>query len=805
MQDTPEYTEQIPATIGRYKVESVLGYGAMGAVYKAFDPLIKRTLAIKTLRLDVVRNSPQYKSFIERFNHEARISGTLSHPNIVTLFDIGEEGGLPFLAMEYVAGETIAAIIDRGERFAPERIVGLVSQVAAAIDYAHSRAVVHRDIKPSNLILSEGDRVKVTDFGIAKLADTDMTQSGVLLGTPSYMSPEQAMGEPLDGRSDIFSLGVCAFEMLSGEQPFPGTNVTSILYKLVHVDPIEPPDLEMSGLVPDKWREVFGKVLAKKPVDRYQTAAEFVQDLELCLGAWFGSTMTPDGLDRTLVTTDAMPVLPSAPSPPASRPAEDDEIAPLMLPLEPEPEELPATVLLRTPLPELKPSSSEADAAGETADLALPGTNAPASTPAPQDAGAPDEDEQDHTILLRHDEPTAPLPASKDDLAETTVLPPGSGLRSSTGQIPPPVPPATRASTPPPLPPSATPVPGGTVARTPQPAAPRQTAVGGTRPPAAPASSRGPATWLLVAVGAFGIVAVAAMTVLIVNLLHRPEPVAPTPAVVATPEPTPVPLPATTEGMLTVSSEPAGASVTVNGEGRGETPVELRLPLGLYDVQLALKGYLSQQHSVELTESNAQVQMTLTLQRSSEAKAPIRVASTPSGALVLIDGARVGHTPLESPPLAPGRHRVEISLEGYQSAKREVTTRAGKPKRLVVELARTAPAATPPPPAPVATVDHARIYESTEVDQPPKKVKGLSPDPVGLPKLKSGEKISITVSFVVTEDGEVADINIEKSEAGPKMNESVTRTLRRWEFQPGVLHGEKVKVRQTRIFTYKQG
>jgi TonB family protein len=767
MQDTPEYTEQIPATIGRYKVESVLGYGAMGAVYKAFDPLIKRTLAIKTLRLDVVRNSPQYKSFIERFNHEARISGTLSHPNIVTLFDIGEEGGLPFLAMEYVAGETIAAIIDRGERFAPERIVGLVSQVAAAIDYAHSRAVVHRDIKPSNLILSEGDRVKVTDFGIAKLADTDMTQSGVLLGTPSYMSPEQAMGEPLDGRSDIFSLGVCAFEMLSGEQPFPGTNVTSILYKLVHVDPIEPPDLEMSGLVPDKWREVFGKVLAKKPVDRYQTAAEFVQDLELCLGAWFGSTMAPDGLDRTLVTTEAMPVLPSA----------------------------------------LKPPSREADAAGETADLALPGTNAPASTPAPQDAGAPEEDEQDHTILLRHDEPTAPLPASKDDLAETTVLPPGAGLRSSTGQIPPRVPPDTRASTPPPLPPSATPVPGGTVTRTrtPPPVAPRQTAVGGMRPPTAPASSRGPATWLVVAVGAFGIVAVAAMTVLIVNLLHRPAPVAPTPAVVATPEPTPVPLPATTEGMLTVSSEPAGASVTVNGEGRGETPVELRLPLGLYDVQLALKGYLSQQHSVELTESNAQVQMTLTLQRSSEAKAPIRVASTPSGALVLIDGARVGHTPLESPPLAPGRHRVEISLEGYQSAQREVTTRAGKPKRLVVELERTAPAATPPPPAPVATVDHARIYESTEVDQPPKKVKGLSPDPVGLPKLKSGEKISITVSFVVTEDGEVADINIEKSEAGPKMNESVTRTLRRWKFQPGVLHGEKVKVRQTRIFTYKQG
>ena len=279
----------MPSIIGRYQVQESIGYGAMGAVYKAFDPLIKRTLAIKTIRLDIPRQSPQYKSFIERFYHEARISGTLSHPNIVTLFDIGEEGGLPYLAMEFVEGETIASIVERGLRFKPEKVIGLVSQVASAIDYAHTKGVIHRDIKPSNLILYDTDRVKVTDFGIAKLVDAEMTQSGTLLGTPSYMSPEQAMGDKLDGRSDIFSLGVCAFEMLCGEQPFPGNNVTSILYKLVHVDPIEPANLEMNGLVPEKWHEVFGRVLAKKPDDRYQTATEFVQDLEYCLGAWFGA------------------------------------------------------------------------------------------------------------------------------------------------------------------------------------------------------------------------------------------------------------------------------------------------------------------------------------------------------------------------------------------------------------------------------------------------------------------------------------------------------------------------------------
>src|SRR5262249_6625515 len=138
----------------------------------------------------------------------------------------------------------------------------------------------------------------------AKLVDSEMTQSGTLLGTPSYMSPEQAMGDKLDGRSDIFSLGVCTFEMLAGEQPFPGTNVTSILYKLVHVEPIEPANLEMNGLVPQKWHDVFSKVLSKNPDERYQTATEFVQDLEYCLGSWFGAAM---GEEATLSETVSIP------------------------------------------------------------------------------------------------------------------------------------------------------------------------------------------------------------------------------------------------------------------------------------------------------------------------------------------------------------------------------------------------------------------------------------------------------------------------------------------------------------------
>ncbi len=299
---------EVPSAIGRYQITGTLGFGAMGAVYRAFDPLIKRTLAIKTIRLDIPRQSPQHQAFIERFYQEARISGTLSHPSIVTLFDIGEENGVPFLAMELVDGKTIGAILEEGTRFKPEKVIALVSQVAAALDYAHSRGVVHRDIKPSNLIVHEADKVKVTDFGIAKLADSEITHAGALLGTPSYMSPEQAMGEKLDGRSDIFSLGVVAFEMLSGQQPFPGANVTSILYRLVHVDPVEPANLEMNGLVPQKWREVFHKVLAKKAESRYQTASAFVQDLEYCLGAWFTGLANEETISLQMPVVDDVTV-----------------------------------------------------------------------------------------------------------------------------------------------------------------------------------------------------------------------------------------------------------------------------------------------------------------------------------------------------------------------------------------------------------------------------------------------------------------------------------------------------------------
>jgi TonB family protein len=826
MDEKGRMTEQMPQTIGRYQVLESIGFGAMGAVYKAFDPLIKRTLAIKTIRLDIPRQSPQYKSFIERFYHEARISGTLSHPNIVTLFDIGEEGGVPYLAMEFVEGETIASLLDKGLRFAPEKVIGLISQIASAVDYAHSRGVIHRDIKPSNLILYEGDRVKVTDFGIAKLVDAEMTQSGTLLGTPSYMSPEQAMGDKLDGRSDMFSLGVCAFEMLSGEQPFPGNNVTSILYKLVHVDPIEPPNLEMHGLVPQKWHEVFSKVLAKRPDDRYQTATEFVQDLEFCLGSWFGAMgeetlLEPGGarvastakaapplddgatvsLPRVVAppppvpeTTEALPVMRDAPAPtPPPRPAAaaaDD--APLTVQLKAQAPDLsslttplqrpPAAVLTPPPLP----PSQEKTILMNASALGLPPAKPTERVARPAATDSP------ATIVMNA--PPAPAPRGSDVTMRTAAPPP-----------PPVAPTPPAAARPAPPPPT---VKERTLEDTLKPPKPPAAPVGVVMRP--PAGSRGLPVGLIL--GGAGLAFVVAVVVAGIALYRSsreapaPEP-SPTPppvvAEVATPPPTPEPVPVA-PGVLRIQSNPSGATITVNGESRGTTPLDLGdLEVGIYEVKAELKGFVAQTRSVVLSSEQPQQDVAFDLARPQPSSGLVDVISTPFGAAVRIDGASVGETPLTGHRLKPGTHRVEVSIEGHQTWSGEVQIEAGKRARLEAQLLQVV-VATPPPPPPPDVVDTSQVYQPGDVDTPPRKLKGTASYPSSAPKLRSGESASVSVSFVVTPEGEVEDPKIMES-GGKILDEAVLSAVRDWKYSPGVKKGVQVKVRMTVKQTFRAG
>jgi serine/threonine protein kinase len=263
---------------GRYEIIGELGRGAMGVVYKATDPVIGRTVAVKTIKLSEEGTGLSRPELLTRFQTEARAAGLLTHPNIVVVFDAGEEDGLYYITMELVEGKSLQAHLDGGQAFALPRVLRIMEQTCSALQFAHERNVVHRDIKPANIMLTADDTVKVTDFGTAKILQFGtMQQTAHVMGTPSYMSPEQVKGRAVDGRSDIFSLGVLLYEMVTGEKPFPGQNITTVIYKIVNEEPVPPRQIDPS--IHPGISAVVMKALAKEPETRYQSCREMLEDL----------------------------------------------------------------------------------------------------------------------------------------------------------------------------------------------------------------------------------------------------------------------------------------------------------------------------------------------------------------------------------------------------------------------------------------------------------------------------------------------------------------------------------------------
>ena len=263
---------------GRYEIIGELGRGAMGVVYKATDPVIGRTVAVKTIKLSEEGTGLSRPELLTRFQTEARAAGLLTHPNIVVVFDAGEEDGLYYITMELVEGKSLQAHLDGGMAFALPRVLRIMEQTCSALQFAHERNVVHRDIKPANIMLTADDTVKVTDFGTAKILQFGtMQQTAHVMGTPSYMSPEQVKGRAVDGRSDIFSLGVLLYEMVTGEKPFPGQNITTVIYKIVNEEPVPPRQIDPS--IHPGISAVVMKALSKEPETRYQSCREMLEDL----------------------------------------------------------------------------------------------------------------------------------------------------------------------------------------------------------------------------------------------------------------------------------------------------------------------------------------------------------------------------------------------------------------------------------------------------------------------------------------------------------------------------------------------
>ncbi len=262
--------------LGKYQVLGLLGRGAMGLVYRGFDPQIERAVAIKTMRRLSDDGDPAVQEAEERFRREAKAAGRLSHPGIVAVYDFGEQGDQAFIVMELVEGRVLKEILATGHPFAVADVIDIMSKVLSALDYSHRMDVVHRDIKPGNIILTASGEVKIMDFGVARLECSTMTQTGTILGTPSYMSPEQFLGESVDGRSDIFSAGAVLYELLTGQKAFAGSFAT-VMQKVVNLDPPQPSLLRSE--VPAAFDGVVRKAMAKRCEDRYQTATEFSRDL----------------------------------------------------------------------------------------------------------------------------------------------------------------------------------------------------------------------------------------------------------------------------------------------------------------------------------------------------------------------------------------------------------------------------------------------------------------------------------------------------------------------------------------------
>ncbi len=307
--------------LGKYEIRRTLGRGAAGTVYEAWDPIIARQVAIKTVKLPDSHDIDAQEE-LARFRREAQAAGRLTHPNIVGVFDYGETADIAYIVMEYVDGESLKAVLDRKERFAVPDIVRIMDELLAGLGFSHERGVVHRDIKPANLMLTRQGRIKIADFGIARIESSGLTQVGTIMGTPAYMSPEQFTGQVVDPRTDLYSAGVVLYQLLTGERPFEGS-MTAIMQKALNTVPSRPSEIAVTA--PVAFDAVVQRAMAKRPEQRFPTAAAFAQALHAAQ-----ATPVDSESDATVVQVPAAAPPPVPPAPPAE-PAPPPRAAPQLV------------------------------------------------------------------------------------------------------------------------------------------------------------------------------------------------------------------------------------------------------------------------------------------------------------------------------------------------------------------------------------------------------------------------------------------------------------------------------------------
>ena len=621
--------------IGRYEIISELGRGAMGVVYKAHDPRIGRDVAIKTIRLADQGAPDEMQALKERLFREAQSAGRLSHPGIVTIYDIDEEGGLAYISMEFVEGRTLEMLMQEGLARDAAFLVRFLEQTAAALDYAHERDIVHRDVKPANMMITPEGGTKVTDFGIARIASSKLTQTGTVMGTPSYMSPEQVRGDTVDGRSDQFSLGVIAYELLTYEKPFTGDNLTAVIFKIVSGDPV--PIRDLNDSVPEGLEAAVLRALSKVPEERFESCTEFAEEVAVQCQGWSGSTTAgalepgraPISVQRGAQSADLDETAPVTPVGPSVRSREATELeATLAAAASPLPPLASRTTIAHAG-DEAVENREEAAGVGAALDRRRrrwwPWLAVPAAVALGLAAG----------VMVKNpwllDDPVALINLVAVDLMYGE--PGGGPLIAEPSLLF--QPPAPVSPTPAPLTDGA---PGASDA-------PRSDA--GTEPelPAGSDTEAGEPTTAEPDEA---------------PTLDSPEPQPPAPA--------PAPPAPSRLAKVDLSSQPSGVRIIVDGKQAWtcNSPCSLDLPRGVHTALASAAGFRSLQKAFEVGSDPLAVRFEMVAVMASA-----HISSEPREADVLIDGKKVGRTNGEF-RLSPGYHLIRVEKAGAGAAEQSV-------------------------------------------------------------------------------------------------------------------------------------
>lgn len=885
-------------TIGRFEIIEKIGEGPIGSVYKALDPVIRRTVAIKVIKLYALEESATFAEVFEKIYRVVRTSTSLNHPNICIIYDLSEEKKIPYITMEYVDGHDLDWMLQSKHQFKRAQVLNIVQQVCDALDFAHKKNVIHQDLKATNIILTSELHVKITDFGIAGLDEIAAAQTKKLLSIPYYIAPEQALGEKVTPSSDLFSLGVVLYQILSGQLPFPGTSAANVIMMIARDNPGTPKNLEKSGIKTEDWNSFFNVALAKSPGQRFRNANEMFLALQKILPlsetsyfpyyitggtgestgrfetekTYVGDSPTMMIMDANKMIEDAVQSLPNQ-TPPAEtisipipdskppKPSSDFEAtaafggpdkessfpslesvlaanesktsdvlaaessatmivdhgedlvrASQEIQFDPQPPPMAPTQLIPTPDFAKSPSSTQSPGTTRPPEPPPPAppkkeTHRPtppplepppfrfeAPTPAPQKAQTikPTPIEDLEEIAANSPTQMIPIPTKPPEPEEPVMQP--TKLISM-----PPTPAPAKTNPPMPAPPIP---PKQSVPESPYSLPPSPKPTGVTAPPGSKSALK---IYWLAAIVAAVIIAIVGAAIIIPKLLPgkkvvQPPLPEPKPPVVETepkpkPKPTELP-PAVTTGKIIVNSEPTGATVLLNEEEKGVTPMELpSLAFGKYILKLRLKGYEDSQQEVELSENITELNVPVTLTKAQPQTGSVVVDSNPSGAFIVIQNRVLGTTPKTLSSQKPGTLDITLKKDGYQDFNGSVKITAGKKATFSGSLEEVKKVVEKPveQPKPVEPeIKPGQLMALDAVDVPPKATKRV---PAKYPDMARKLKLqgSVGLNVLISETGQVLDTKVVTS-AHPILDQAAVEAIKQWSFSPASKKGVKVKV-----------